>query len=235
MIKVFAYLITIKNRITTFIPTLLIDKEKRNAAREQRKQKKNISKRWSECKDDLTKAKNLIFLDKLEKSKLLIVAICAIWLSNLINLLSFYTEHNEMIRVAFWIVNASFYVIPASTGISLLFALIIMICVALSTLKKKMEKTGVYITNRKLGIILKNHYIAWFFMCFFTTFILSIAIHSIDTVHWVSVILLTVGYNLFITTYSYVGTFMFLFLNYIASKFSDYIIDDINPPQEVTT
>lgn len=229
----FSYLIIIKNRTTTFVASL-IDKEGLKAIREKRKQKKNIAEKWNEFKTELTEAKKIGFLDKLEKLKLIIIASCAIWFSNLINFLSFYTDHHETMGIAFWIFSASFYVTPAITVISLLWALIIVICVAISRLKKKMEKTGVYITNRKLGIILKNHYIAWFFMCFFTTFILSIAIHSIATVHWVPVIMLIVVYNLFITTYSYFGTFMFLFFNYMLIKFSDYIIDDVNPPQEVT-
>lgn len=229
----FSYLIIIKNRTTTFVASL-IDKEGLKAIREKRKQKKNISETWSEFKTELTEAKKIGFLDKLEKSKLIIIASCAIWFANTINFLSFYTNHNKITDIAFWIVSASFYLIPANTGISLLLVLIIIISVATSKLKQKMETTGIYVTSRKLELILKNYYIGWFCMVFFTTFILSHAIHSIDTVHWIPVIALIIGYNLFITLYSFAGTFMLLFFNYLLNKFSDYIIDDVNPPQEVT-
>ncbi|RTL10389.1 MAG: hypothetical protein EKK54_11055 [Neisseriaceae bacterium] len=203
------------------------EKVAKNKELQKKKEKKDF-------RTELIEVRNAAFFDQLEKLKLLIVACLGVWCANLINFLSFFTNYGKITDIAFWIVSASFFMIPANTVISLLLALIVIISVATAKLKKKMETTGIYITNRKLGLILKNYYFGWFCMAFFTTFIMSQAIHSINTVHWLPVVLLIIQYNLFILMYSLIGTCMLLFFDYILTKFSDYIIDNIEPPQEIT-
>lgn len=229
------HIIVAKERIfECFDIKLTIAKSKENRKKKAVKQKKSAYQEWQEFKTELTQYKQALFLTMLKKRTSLITINIAIWLANIINSVDFFSRYSKVIDIAFWIVNSSFYLVPATPVILFILALLLILCVATAKLKNKMEKTGVNITNRKLSLILINYYCSMFLMFFFTTFILSQAIHAFHTVNWVPVFTLVIGYNLFLMLYSSFGAFAVVAFDHLVTKFCDYIINDVNTPDEIT-